>query len=66
MMGVAVDHTGKRYGKLVAIKSVGVDGDRAILWLAKCDCGAEVVKKGHRLTQSAKNGHVWRSMTCDA
>lgn len=54
-MPKAVDITGQRYGRLVAVKDVGVrNGRRA--WLFKCDCGNEtvatsnLVRRGH--TQS--------------
>lgn len=41
-MPKAVDITGQRYGRLVAVKDVGVrNGHRA--WLLQCDCGNETV-----------------------
>lgn len=44
------DITGQRFGRLVAVKRVGADGDRQSLWLMKCDCGCECVKSLHHLT----------------
>ena len=35
-----IDLTGKRYGKLTAIKDIGTKDNRR-LWLCKCDCGRE-------------------------
>lgn len=43
--GKPIDHTGQRFGKLVAIKRVGSTDERDSLWLMKCDCGNECVKK---------------------
>lgn len=42
--GEPIDHTGKRYGRLVAIERVGRSEDRNSLWLLKCDCGNTCVK----------------------
>ena len=33
------DITGLRFGKLTALKPVGVNNDRRIVWRCKCDCG---------------------------
>ena len=53
-MGVKLDHTGMKYGKLTAIKEVGKTKSRMIIWEFICDCG--------NITQvpasSAKAGHV--------
>lgn len=47
------DHTGKRYGKLVALKRVGRTEKRGKtttpLWLCKCDCGNETVVMSNNL-----------------
>lgn len=40
-----VDRTGKRYGRLTAIRHVGKQN-----WLCRCDCGKEVVVDGRNLT----------------
>lgn len=52
--GKPIDLTGKRYGKLVAIKRVGRSKDRDSLWLMKCDCGNTCVKNA----RSLNNGDV--------
>lgn len=38
-MGFPRDITGRRFGRLVAIRPVGKDIHRNILWLCRCDCG---------------------------
>jgi hypothetical protein len=35
----AIDMTGQRYGRLVAVKHVGRNDRGIALWLCKCDCG---------------------------
>lgn len=41
----ALDLTGQRFGKLIAIKIIERDKNRQIVWLCKCDCG-----KDHKVT----------------
>jgi hypothetical protein len=52
-MGVAmsksIDITGQRFGQLVAIKIVGKNQDRRLLWLCQCDCGQETIIQGKHL-----------------
>ena len=46
-MGTFIDMTGKRYGRLTAIKKTDMrasNGD--VMWLFKCDCGNEIIIKG--------------------
>ena len=45
---IAIDMTGKRYGKLVAIEKVLVRGlsRQRVCWRCKCDCGRETVADG--------------------
>ena len=43
-MSAIKDITGQRFGKLVAIKRVGQNKYRQLLWLMRCDCGNECVK----------------------
>lgn len=31
--------TGKRFGKLVVIRKIGLDKHKYVLWECKCDCG---------------------------
>lgn len=45
----AVDITGKRFGRLVALECVGKDKYGKALWLCKCDCGNEAVVAGSLL-----------------
>jgi len=40
-MGALRDLTGRRFGKLVAIKRVENDKHGHARWLCKCDCGNE-------------------------
>lgn len=42
-MSKAIDISGQRYGKLVAIKCVGRTKNKSCLWLCKCDCGNEII-----------------------
>ena len=46
--------TGKRFGKLVAIKTTGKTKNGAYLWQCKCDCGNEIIANVGNL----KNGHT--------
>lgn len=50
----ALDLTGERYGRLVAIKKVGTDKNKSTLWLFKCDCGNEAIKPAKEVRQ----GHI--------
>lgn len=37
------DITGRRFGRLTAIRNDGIDGPNLrIKWLCRCDCGAEI------------------------
>lgn len=44
------DLTNRRFGRLVAIRKVGVRGTAAI-WLCRCDCGNESTVRASELTQ---------------
>ena len=46
--------TGERFGKLVAIKTIGKNKNGAYLWQCKCDCGNEIIANVGNL----KNGHT--------
>ena len=46
--------TGKRFGKLVVIKTAGKTKNCAYLWQCKCDCGNEIIANVGNL----KNGHT--------
>jgi hypothetical protein len=54
------DHTGNRYGKMVAIKLIGYSGRRAI-WLCRCDCGNEKLVSADNLIQGhTKSCGCWK------
>jgi hypothetical protein len=40
---------GKRFGRLIAVKFIGVDEKRTALWLCQCDCGNQVTVTSSRL-----------------
>ena len=46
--------TGKRFGKLVAIKTIGKNKNGVYLWQCKCDCGNEITASVGNLN----NGHT--------
>jgi hypothetical protein len=48
-MPAPIDITGKRFGRLVAVKRSGHKG-RITAWLCKCDCGNSVVVRTTSLT----------------
>lgn len=49
-----IDLTGKRFGRLVAIKEAGRTKNKAVLWECKCDCGKTTIKQGYNLV----SGHT--------
>lgn len=48
-----IDLTGKRFGRLVAIRVEGKDGWGTAAWLCKCDCGKETIVLGSSLRSGA-------------
>ncbi|GEM_PF-2186614 len=42
-LGRCADHTGKRFGLLVAVQIAGSTAKRGARWLCACDCGSEKV-----------------------
>jgi len=48
--------TGKRSGKLVAVRPVGRADDGTVLWLCQCDCGKTKVIRGHNLATTRSCG----------
>ena len=38
-----IDHTGKRFGKLVVLKQAGRNELKKVLWKCQCDCGNQTV-----------------------
>lgn len=45
------DIAGQRFGKLIAIKKIGIDSRKNAIWLCKCDCGNECQRIVARLTE---------------
>lgn len=43
-MSKVYDLTGKKYGRLTAVRHVGSNARKDRLWLFKCDCGNEVIE----------------------
>jgi len=41
-----IDMTGKRFGRLVAVREVGRTANRTPLWEFRCDCGNVIVRQG--------------------
>lgn len=49
MRARATDHTGMRYGKLVAIEPLENRQGGGVVWRCRCDCGNEVFVRGNFL-----------------
>lgn len=58
-MGKALNLTGQRFGRLVAIRSVGIDKHHSVRWLCECDCG-----RSHVATTNALRNGACRSCGC--
>lgn len=54
-MGVQKDLTNMRFGKLIAIRKVGLNKHNQVLWECKCDCGNTTNKIANRLIK----GNAW-------
>jgi hypothetical protein len=50
-MAKAIDHTGKRYGRLMAIRPIRQNKYGTMVWQCLCDCGNEVNVRGTDLTR---------------
>lgn len=48
-MGVKTDLTGQRFGRLTAIKPVGYDKQKNIMWECLCDCGKTSIARASGL-----------------
>lgn len=48
------DLTGRRFGRLVAVRMVGRSEHKKVLWLCSCDCGAETVTSSSLLTKTLR------------
>lgn len=56
-MGKFVDRTGKRYGKLTALKATEKrDKSGSVIWLCKCDCGNFIEISGSTLLKQKSCG----------
>lgn len=49
--GHRVDLTGQRRGRLIALKPVGVDAYRNVIWLCSCDCGGAARVRAFEFTK---------------
>ena len=47
------DITGQRFGKLVAIKPIGMTSNRNTIWLCQCDCGNQKEVRGDQLRDNS-------------
>jgi len=52
-IGIKNDFVGKRFGKLLIVKKIGVSTDRNLIWAAKCDCG-NIIKIASKYLLSGK------------
>lgn len=63
----ALDLTGQRFGRLVAVKCVGSNKYRNKLWLCKCDCGGEkittasILKRGGARSCGCISAELWET-----
>lgn len=50
-MGVSrrIDLTGQRFGHVVVLREFAINKHRETMWLCRCDCGTEFVKRGWQL-----------------
>jgi hypothetical protein len=58
-MTAPIDLTGKKFGRLTAIKRVGLDKRKQVIWICKCECGSTTEVITNRLT-----GRNTRSCGC--
>lgn len=63
-MPAPLDLTGRRFGKLVAVKRVERSDRRGTWWLCRCDCGGEQVAPTNRLNISDEDPRALRA--CEA
>ena len=54
-MGVFLDRTGLKYGRLTVVKHFGKDKRNKHLWLCKCECGNEKVVVSDNLSSGKSN-----------
>lgn len=48
-MGSKQDLTGKHFGRLTAIKPVGIASNGSIMWKCRCDCGNQIITRSSDL-----------------
>lgn len=48
-MGSKQDLTGKRFGRLTAIKPVGIAENGSVMWKCRCDCGNQITARSDNL-----------------
>jgi hypothetical protein len=53
MRSDCIDMAGMRFGRLTVIEPTETFYFSDRLWLARCDCGAEVLRRGHAIRRSA-------------
>ena len=46
-----IDFTGKRFGRLIAIKRQDMPKYKGASWLCRCDCGNDIIVRGQSLKQ---------------
>lgn len=60
-MNAVIDLTGQRFGRLLVLQQAGMDGNRAMSWRVRCDCGTEFVTRGKALRYgSPKSCGCWK------
>lgn len=60
-MRPVIDLAGQRFGMLVVLEPAGIDGNNAMSWRVRCDCGTEFVTRGKALRYgSPKSCGCWK------
>lgn len=61
---IALDITGERYDKLVAVRRTDVKKGKVFAWLFRCDCGEEVIRTVGDVRSSFKRGRMCACYYC--
>lgn len=61
-MGKVKDLTGSKFGKLTAVKFLGIE-NKKVLWMCECECGGTKIVPAHSL-RHAKENEGTRSCGC--
>ena len=64
-MGKSIDLTGKRFGRLIVIRQIGVDKRRREkTWLCQCDCGNTKETKTRVLSRRSNRRSItiWKGL----